>query len=99
MIPDTFLTVSVHPKEASQTYVNVYPNPVTGGSFYIEFDRDPPIGECMIEIHSNDGRIVFSERYKGKKVITIQNRLIPNTYFLRIITNKNITCKRLIILQ
>ncbi len=98
MIPDTFLTVSVHQKKVSQSYVNVYPNPVTEGSFNIEFDRDHPIGECRIEIHSSDGRIIFSERYKGEGVITIYDRLIPNTYFVRIISNKNITCKRLIIL-
>jgi arabinan endo-1,5-alpha-L-arabinosidase len=98
MMPDTFLTVSVHSKIESQSEINVFPNPVTKGSFNIEFDRDHPIGECRIEIHSSDGRIVFSEKFKGERVINIPNSLIPNTYFLSIITNKNITCKKLIIL-
>jgi arabinan endo-1,5-alpha-L-arabinosidase len=96
MLPDTFLSVSVRELETSVTRVRVYPNPVSGSIFYIEFNKENPVVECEIEILTSDGRRVFKERFLANRVITVENNLGAGVYFLRILENNNITCIPLI---
>jgi arabinan endo-1,5-alpha-L-arabinosidase len=97
MIADTIMEASAFGVKELASQVNVYPNPSRGGSFQIEFMQDIPAGDCKIEILYSDGKIVFQKMYKGERQIKVEHNFVPGSYFMRIITNRDITCKCLII--
>ncbi|MBL7113278.1 MAG: family 43 glycosylhydrolase [Bacteroidales bacterium] len=96
-LPDTFQYVSVQDKTFSQQWVNLYPNPVAGEQFYIDFRQNEPVGECEIEILSSDGKVVFSKSYFSPQVVTIHKRFEPQIYFVSIKSKNNSFFHKLVV--
>lgn len=80
--------------------LQVYPNPVTGGSFQVNLGRAIK-GKVDITIFNNAGVLVQKEHQtlNGAGSITIQKRtaLVPGVYNLQIMENGNLRHTRLLI--
>ncbi len=96
-LQDTFQYVSVKDKLYNQKTVNLYPNPVSGEEFYVDFTHVKTENDCEIEILTSDGKRVFSQSYFSPQIITVHKRLDPQIYFINITTKNNSFFHKLIV--
>ena len=96
-LADTFQYVSVPDLSNPGHTVSVYPNPVTGEQFNINFGQNKPAGECGVKILTLDGKVVFSENYFSAQAITVRKRFVPQVYFVKIETKDNIFFHKLVV--
>jgi hypothetical protein len=98
VIIDTFQSVSVPGKADNQPTISLYPNPAKGEPFYIDLRQNKPVGECMVQVISCDGRVVFSEQYYSPQVIAVQEKFDPQIYFVKIKTEDNSFFHKVVVL-
>lgn len=82
-------------EEDADGNVRLYPNP-NNGNFTVLL----PSNNCssVVEIVSAGGALVFSEEITaGTTQLSLQEKLSPGMYFLRVISGKNVTVKKLVV--
>lgn len=54
-----------------------------------------PMGDCVVEVYSTDGRKVAERRCGGDKVTLNLGHLTPGTYLVKVVTPQGVTVKKL----
>jgi len=79
----------------NQSYINIYPNPVSG-DLYIE-SKPTTKFSCSVQIFSLDGRLLKEDAIIEKSAEKIDfSGFVTGVYFVKLIFQKNIIVRRII---